>query len=76
MWFSQMQPLLHTVRRSAERLNVSESTVWRLIRRGQLNPTYVLGRTMLSEGELQRLVTEATKRRQSAEQSITQDGSD
>jgi excisionase family DNA binding protein len=56
-----MTPLLHTVRGAADRLNVSESSIWRLLRQGQLRRTSVLGRTMLSEDELQRFVTEATK---------------
>jgi predicted DNA-binding transcriptional regulator AlpA len=64
-------PLLRTVPRAAERLGVSESTVWRLIRLRQLNPTCVLGRTMVSEEELQRFVAEATKPRQTPLQSIT-----
>jgi Helix-turn-helix domain len=64
-------PLLHPVQRAAERLGVSESSIWRLLRLGKLHPTCVLGRTMISEGELQRLVTETTKPRQIAPQPVT-----
>jgi hypothetical protein len=54
-------PLLHPVPRAAARLSVSESSIWRLLRLGKLYPTYVLGRTMISESELQRLAAETTK---------------
>lgn len=55
-----MQPLLHAVPRAAKRLDVSESTVWRLVAEKKLYPTYVRGRTMISEAELQRYVAEST----------------
>src|SRR5262245_26200423 len=59
---SQMQPLLHAVPGAAKRLNVSETTVWRLVAEKELYPTYVRGRTMISEAELQRYVADATVR--------------
>ena len=55
-----MQPLLHPVPKAAKRLDVSESTVWRLVAKKKLYPTYVRGRTMISEAELQRYVAEST----------------
>jgi hypothetical protein len=54
-------PLLHTVRGSAKRLGVSESTVWRLPRAKKLKPTRILGRTLVADAELQRLVHEAAE---------------
>ena len=69
-----LPPLLHPVPRAAERLGVSESSIWRLIQKGTLHPTCVLGRTMISEGELQRLVTEATKPRQRVTQPVAGTG--
>jgi excisionase family DNA binding protein len=54
-----LAPLLHTIRGSAGRLGVSESTVWRLLRIGKLRTCRVLGRTMISEAELQRFAREA-----------------
>lgn len=56
-------PLLHTVPEAAERLRVSESSIWRLLRLGKLCATSVLGRTMISEAELLRFVAEATRAR-------------
>ena len=55
----ELVPLLHTIPRSAKRLGVSERTVWRLLRTGKLRASRVLGRTMISEAELQRLAREA-----------------
>jgi excisionase family DNA binding protein len=55
----ELVPLLHTVPRSARRLGVSERTVWRLLRTRKLRASRVLGRTMVSEAELQRFVLEA-----------------
>ena len=52
-------PLLHTVPGSAKRLSVSERMVWRLLRIGKLRASRVLGRTMISEAELQRFAREA-----------------
>jgi hypothetical protein len=69
-----LPPLLHPVPRAAERLGVSESSIWRLLRLGKLHPTCVLGRTMISEGELQRLVAETTEPRQIAPQSVAGTG--
>ena len=54
-----LAPLLHTIRGSARRLGVSESTVWRLLRSSKLRTSRVLGRTMISEAELQRFAREA-----------------
>ena len=59
----EVPPLLHTVPQAAERLRVSESSVWRLLRLGKLCATTVLGRTLISEAELQRFVAEATRAR-------------
>jgi excisionase family DNA binding protein len=55
------QPLLHSIWAAASRLGVSESTIWRLIRQGKLQPTRILGRTLLSEAELQRIAGMAPK---------------
>ena len=52
-------PLLHTVPASAKRLSVSERMVWRLLSIGKLRASRVLGRTMISEAELQRFAREA-----------------
>lgn len=49
------QPLLHSIWDAADRLGISESTVWRLIRQGKLRATRLRGRTLLSEAELQRI---------------------
>ena len=65
-----LPPLLHPVPHAAARLGVSESSIWRLIQEGTLRPTCVLGRTMISESELQRLVAEATKPRQRVMQPV------
>lgn len=67
-------PLLYTVPQAGQRLGVSESSIWRLLRLGRLRPTCVLGRTMISEGELQRLVTEATSPRETALELVTRKG--
>jgi len=56
-------PLLHSVRQAAQRLGVSESSIWRLLQMGELYPTSVLGRTLISEAELLRLVADATTAR-------------
>jgi hypothetical protein len=69
-----LPPLLHPILRAAERLGLSESSIWRLIQAGTLHPTCVLGRTMISEVELQRLVTEATKPRQRVIQPVVGTG--
>jgi excisionase family DNA binding protein len=53
------QPLLHSIRAAAARLGeVSESTIWRLIRAGKLRPVKTLGRTLIPASELQRLAQE------------------
>ncbi len=52
-------PLLHSINGAAARLGeVSESTVWRLIRSGKLRAVKVLGRTLVPESELQRVAQE------------------
>jgi len=48
--------LLHSIDDAATRLGVSVSTIWRLIRSGQLRTVKILGRTLVPESELQRLV--------------------
>ena len=58
-----IDPLLYCVNDAARRLGISGSSIWRLLRLGRLCPTTVLGRTMISEAELQRLVVEATRAR-------------
>ena len=47
--------LLHSIDDTATRLGVSVSTVWRLIRSGQLRAVKIRGRTLVPESELQRL---------------------
>jgi hypothetical protein len=54
--------LLHTVPHAAVRLDASESTVWRLLAEKKLYPTYVRGRTTISEAELQHYVEDSTVR--------------
>jgi excisionase family DNA binding protein len=63
-WFS---PLLYSANNAARRLDVSESTIWRLVAEKKLYPTYVRGRTMISEAELQRYVAESTVRPREAQ---------
>jgi excisionase family DNA binding protein len=53
---SGLHPLLHSIDDAATRLGVSVSTIWRLIRSGQLRTVKILGRTLVPESELQRLV--------------------
>jgi len=48
--------LLHSIDDAATRLGVSVSTIWRLIRSGQLRTVKILGRTLVPESELRRLV--------------------
>jgi excisionase family DNA binding protein len=48
--------LAHSIDDAAARLGVSVSTIWRLIRSGQLRTVKILGRTLVPESELQRLV--------------------
>jgi excisionase family DNA binding protein len=55
-------PLLHTVKAVAARLAVSESMIWRLLRAGELRPTRIMGRVLISEAELQRLIEKHTDR--------------
>jgi excisionase family DNA binding protein len=57
-----MLPLLHSVPGAAKRLDVSESTIWRLVAERKLHPTHVRSRTMISEVELQRYVAASTVR--------------
>jgi hypothetical protein len=52
---SENTPLLHSVEDSSQRLNVSPSSIWRLIRRGELRTVKILGRTLVPESELQRI---------------------
>jgi excisionase family DNA binding protein len=53
------QPLLHSIAAAAARLGeLSESTIWRLIRNGKLQAVKILGRTLVPESELQRLAQE------------------
>jgi hypothetical protein len=52
---SENTPLLHSVNDSSQRLNVSPSSIWRLIRRGELRTVKILGRTLVPESELQRI---------------------
>jgi len=47
--------LLHSIDAAATRLGVSVSTIWRLIRSGQLRTVKIRGRTLVPESELQRL---------------------
>jgi excisionase family DNA binding protein len=63
-------PLLYSVNDAARRLGVSVSTVWRLLAEKKLYPTYVRGRTMISEAELQRYVAESTVRQRVKETPI------
>ena len=58
-------PLLHTVKAAAARLAVSESTIRRLLMAKKLRATRILGRTLISEAELQRLIKQNTDRRDS-----------
>ena len=48
--------LLHSIDDAATRLGVSVSTIWRLIRSGQLRAVKIRGRTLVPDSELQRLV--------------------
>jgi excisionase family DNA binding protein len=52
-------PLLHTVESAAGRLSLSVSSIWRLIRSGELHPVRIRGRTLVPETELQRLARPA-----------------
>ena len=52
---SEVPQLLHSIDDAATRLGVSVSTIWRLIRSGQLRAVKILGRTLVPESELQRL---------------------
>ena len=47
--------LLHSIDDAATRLGVSVSTIWRLIRSGQLRAVKIRGRTLVPDSELQRL---------------------
>jgi excisionase family DNA binding protein len=53
---SSPPPLLHTIKTAAARIAVSPSTVQRLVKAKKLRATYVMGRTLISEAELQRLI--------------------
>ena len=56
---SQHHPLLHSIGAAAARLGeLSESTIWRLIRSGKLRPVKILGRTLIPESELRRVAQE------------------
>ena len=46
---------LHSIDDAATRLGVSVSSIWRLIRSGQLRTVKIRGRTLVPESELQRL---------------------
>ena len=46
---------LHSIDDAATRLGVSVSTIWRLIRSGQLRAVKIRGRTLVPDSELQRL---------------------
>jgi excisionase family DNA binding protein len=52
---SGLHPLLHPIDDAAPRLGVSVSSIWRLIRSGQLRTVKIRGRTLVPESELQRL---------------------
>jgi excisionase family DNA binding protein len=54
--------LLHTIKAAATRLAVSESTIRRLLIAKKLRVTRILGRTLISESELQRLIEQNTDR--------------
>lgn len=55
-------PLLHTKEAAAARLSLSKSTIGRLLKAKKLRATHIMGRTLISEAELQRLVEESTDR--------------
>jgi excisionase family DNA binding protein len=55
-------PLLHTKEAAAARLSLSKSTIGRLLKAKKLRVTRIMGRTLISEAELQRLIDESTDR--------------
>jgi excisionase family DNA binding protein len=55
-------PLLHSIKASATRLAVSESTIRRLLKGKEIRATRILGRTLISEAELRRLTEQKTDR--------------
>lgn len=51
-------PLAHTVPKAARRLGIGRTSVFDMIRRGQLRSFTLAGRRLIPESELYRLVSE------------------
>ena len=51
--------LAHTVNNTAKILDLSPTSVWKMIREGELRSIKVLNRRLVPDSELQRIVAEA-----------------
>lgn len=54
-------PLAHRIPDACQRIGVGRSSLYELIKTGQLRTVRIAGRTLIPESELQRLVTEAAE---------------
>ena len=54
----EMQPLVHRVNDACARLGISRTTLYQLIKAGELRPIEVGGRVVVAESELRRFVDE------------------
>lgn len=54
-------PLAHQIPAACHRLGIGRSSLYELIRAGQLQTIRIAGRTLIPETELQRLVAEAVQ---------------
>jgi len=71
---SENAPLLHSIKNAAKRVGVSQSSVWRLIKEGQVRPVKILGRTLIPESELQRIARPKDQPTPVQAEPLTEDG--
>ena len=55
-------PLAHRIPEACQRIGVGRSSLYELIKSGQLKTVRICGRTLVPESELQRLLAEAKAR--------------
>lgn len=54
-------PLAHRIPDACQRIGIGRSSLYELIKSGDLKTVRIAGRTLIPESELQRLVTDAVK---------------
>lgn len=62
MEIASTAPLAHRIPDACQRIGVGRSSLYELIKSGDLKTVRIAGRTLIPESELQRLVTDAVAR--------------